>query len=142
MSDRGPNVERNILVFSVWAVLGFLGLGIFLEGMARDLWSLSALGIAVIVAAFVAHIVINGIFDTGFTRGEAALGIGAYGLLGLVFVTGAIGGEMTMADYYSGLTLFGVLAGGFLAYLLTRHGLKTAFSQFHIKTASPGEAAK
>ncbi len=142
MSNRGPNLERNILVFAVWAVLGFLGLGIFLEGMARDLWSLSALGIALIVAAFIAHIVINGIFNTGFTPGETALGIGAYGFLGLVFVLGVASDGMTIADFYSGLTLFGVLAAGFLAYLLTRHGLCNAFSQFHIKPASEREAAK
>src|SRR6218665_4070148 len=131
MSQKGPNVERSILVFSVWAVLGFFGLGCFLEGMARDLFSLSALGVGVIIAAFVAHIVINVIFATCFTPGEAAFGIGAYGLLGLVFIVGAISGEMTMADYYSGLLLFGVLAAGFLAYMLTRHGMRTAFSQFH-----------
>ncbi|CAN7286246.1 hypothetical protein LJR030_002566 [Rhizobium sp. LjRoot30] len=142
MSQKGPNVERNILVFSVWAVLGFFGLGCFLEGLARDLFALSALGVGVIVTAFVAHIVINGIFATGFTPGEAALGIGAYGLLGLVFIVGAVGGEMTMTDYYSGLLLFGVLAAGFLSYLLTRHGMRTAFSQFHIKSATAQEARK
>lgn len=142
MSNKGPNVERSVLVFAVWAVLGFLGLGIFLEGMARNLWSLSALGIGLIFVGFVAHIVINGIFDTGFTPGETALGIGAYGFLGLVFVLGAAGGEMTMADFYSGLTLFGVLAAGFLIYLLTRHGLRTAFSRFHIKPASERDTTK
>lgn len=142
MSDRTPNVERNILVFSIWAVLGFFGLGLFLEGMARDFWALAALGVVVIVAAFVAHIVVNAIFATGFSRGETALGIGAYGLLGLVFVAGAVSGDMTMADYYSGLTLFGALAAGFLAYLLTRHGMRTAFSQFHVRPVSTREAAK
>lgn len=142
MSTKGPNVERSILVFAVWAVLGFLGLGVFLESMARDSWALSALGVALIVAAFVAHIVINGVFDTGFTPGETALGIGAYGLLGLVFVLGATEGGMTMANLYSGLTLFGVLAAGFLAYLLTRYGMRTAFSRFHIKPVSGREAAE
>lgn len=142
MSNRSPNLERNILVFAIWAVLGFLGLGIFLEGLARDLWLLSALGIALIVVAFGAHIIVNGIFGTGFSPGETALGIGAYGFLGLVFVLATVGDDMTTADFYSGLTLFGVLAAGFLAYLLTRHGLRNAFSQFHIKSASEREATK
>jgi len=30
----------------------------------------------------------------------------------------------------------------FLAYLLTRHGMRTAFSQFHIKPAGVQEARK
>lgn len=142
MSMKGSNLERSVLIFAVWAVLGFLGLGLFLEGLARDLWILSALGNALIVTAFIAHIIINGIFNTGFTSGETALGISAYGFLGLVFVLAVAGEGMTMADFYSGLLLFGTLAAGFLAYLLTRHGLRNAFSQFHIKPASERETTK
>lgn len=133
MSQTDARIERSILIFAIWAVLGLFGLCVFLEGMRADWWALSAAGVFSIVLAFVAHIVVNGVFDTGFTQGEAALGIGAYGVLGLIFVVSAAGGDMTMADYYSGLTLFGVLAAGFLAYLFTRHGLRGAFSRFHIK---------
>jgi hypothetical protein len=135
MSDQqnAPNLDRGILIFSIWAVFGFLGLGVVLEGFKRDLWAVSAIGIGGIVLAFVAHIIVNGIFDTGFTRGETALGIGAYGLLGLVFIVAAADGGMSKADYYSGLTFFGTLAVGFLAYLSTRHGLRGAFSRFHHK---------
>ncbi|MBN9402286.1 MAG: hypothetical protein J0I30_05660 [Burkholderiales bacterium] len=142
MTSPVPIVERSILVFTVWAVFGFLGLGIFLEGLKQDSWLLSTAGVGVIVLAFVAHIIVNGVFGTGFSAGEAALGIGAYGLLGLVFVTGAVGGSLTMTNYYSGLTLFGVLAAGFLAYLFTRHGLRGAFSRFHIKPMTERESAR
>lgn len=142
MTSPVPIVERSILIFAIWAVLGFLGLGIFLEGMKSDSWLLSAAGVVAIVSAFVAHVIVNSIFDTGFSPGEAALGIGAYGLLGLVFVAAAAGGFLTMTNYYSGLTLFGVLATGFLAYLLTRHGLRGAFSRFHIKPMTEREPGK
>ncbi len=130
-------VDRGILVFAIWAALGFLGLGIVLEGFTRDSWAISAAGVATIAAAFVAHIVVNVVFGTGFSRGETALAIGTYGLLGSVFLAGAVSGGMSMADYYSGLTLFGVLAVGFLVYLTTRHGLRGAFSRFHLR---PGGA--
>jgi hypothetical protein len=133
MPDKSPIVERGILVFAIWAVFGFLGLGLFLEGMARDVWGLAAVGVGVVVLAFVGHIIVNGVFDTGFTPGETALGIGTYGLLGLLFVVGALRGGMTMADFHAGLTFFGTLATGFLAYLFTRHGLRGAFSRFHVQ---------
>lgn len=139
MREPAKPVERGILVFAIWATLGFLGLGIVLEGFSRDSWAISAAGVATLVTAFVAHMVANAVFRTGFTRGEAALGIGTYGLLGAVFLLGVVGGEMSMTDYYSGLTLFGVLAAGFLAYLTTRHGLRGAFSQFHIRPGSTEE---
>jgi hypothetical protein len=135
MPETSRGVERGILLLSIWAALGLLGLGVVLEGFARDDWLISASGVAAIVVAFAAHIVVNAVFGTGFSRGEAALGIGLYGLLGLIFMAGAAGGEMSMTDYYSGLTLFGVLAVGFIAYLTTRHGLRGAFSQFHIRAA-------
>jgi len=89
--------------------------------------------VGVIVLAFVAHIIVNGVCDTGFTQGEALLGIGTYGFLGLVFIASALFGDISMPDLYSGLTLFGMLAAGFLAYLATRHGLRGAFSRFHMK---------
>lgn len=144
MSDRpnSPNIDRGILIFSIWAVLGFLGLGIVLEGFKRDLWWVSTIGIAGIILAFIAHIIVNGIFDTGFSRGETALGIGSYGLLGLVFILATVEGGMSQADYYSGLTFFGLLALGFLAYLSTRHGLRGAFSRFHHKTTSGQTVAR
>jgi hypothetical protein len=132
MPERSPPVDREILVFAIWAALGLLGLGIVLEGFSRDSWAVSAGGVATLALAFAAHMVVNAVFATGFSRGETALGIGAYGLLGVVFLAGAVGGGMSMADYYSGLTLFGVMALGFLAYLTTRHGLRGAFSRFHI----------
>lgn len=141
MTSPDPIVERSILIFTIWAVLGFLGLGIFLEGLKLDSWAISAAGCFVIVLAFAAHIIVNGVFNTGFSPGETALGIGIYGLLGLVFVASAIGGFLTMTNYYSGLTMFGVLAAGFLAYLLTRHGLRGAFSRFHIKPTTEREKA-
>ena len=137
MPDKTPDVDRGILVFAIWAVFGFLGLGLFLEGMARDVWGLAAVGVGVVVLAFVGHIIVNGVFDTGFTPGETVLGIGAYGLLGLLFVLGALQGGMTVADFYAGLTFFAALSAGFLAYLFTRHGLRGAFSRFHGQRAAP-----
>ena len=91
MADQpnAPNVDRGILVFCIWSVLGFLGLAIVLEGFRLDSWALSAGGVATVLFAFVAHIIVNAVFATGFSRGETALGIGAYGLLGLIFVLGA-----------------------------------------------------
>lgn len=139
MASPDSHVERSILIFAIWAALGFFGLAVFLEGMKQDSWLTSLAGVGLIVAAFVAHIIVNGIFDTGFSQGEATLGIGAYGVLGLVFVVSAASGSMTMQDFHSNLTLFGVLALGFLTYLFTRHGLRGAFSRFHIKPVTDRE---
>jgi hypothetical protein len=132
---RLARVERELLVFSIWTVLGFLGLAFLLEGLTRDSYPLALIGIALTVAGFVAHIIVNQLVGDGFRRGEAALGIAVFGVLALIFIAAWVGGELSMSDYISGLTLFGVLVVGLVAYLATRHGLRGAFSQFHFRPA-------
>ncbi len=135
-------IQRGILVFSIWAALGFLGLGFVLEGFTRNGVGLSLLGTAIIVAALCAHIVVNAIFRQGFTTGETTLGIAAYGAMVLVFIVGWLDGGLSPANYLSGVALFGILAAGFIAYLTTRYGLRDAFSQFHPHEASNKEKAR
>jgi len=137
-----PKVERGILVCSIWVILGFLGLGFLLEGFARNAYLMSLLGIALIMASFVAHIIVNAVFGQGFTSGETVLGISAFGVFAVVFIAGWLEGSMSMADFYAGLTLFGVLVVGFMTYLATRYGLRGAFSRFHIKLASMPEVRR
>lgn len=133
--------ERDLLVFANWAVLGFGGLCFLLEGFARDTYLVSLAGIVAIVAAFAAHIVINAIFDTGFRPGEVALGIATFGVIALIFIGGWLAGGLSMSDYWSGLTLFAVLALGMPVYLSTRYGLRGAFSRFHIRPADSDASA-
>jgi hypothetical protein len=135
-------IERGILVFSIWAALGFLGLGFVLEGFTRNSIGLSLLGTAIIVAALCAHIVVNAIFQQGFTTGEATLGVAAYGAMVLVFIVAWLSGGLSSANYLSGIALFGILAVGFIAYLTTRYGLRDAFSRFHPHEASSKETAR
>lgn len=132
-------IERDLLVFSIWAVLGFGGLAFLLEGFTRDSYLVSLAGTVAIVCGFVAHIIVNAIFRCTFRPGEAALGIAMFGVLAVMFIAGWLTGGLSQIDYLSGLTLFAVLAFGFLAYLSTRYGLKGAFSRFHHKHADGGE---
>ncbi len=136
------SIERGLLVFSIWATAGFLGLGFWLEGLARDALTPACVGIAFMVAAFVAHIVVNAKFHQGFSRGEAALAIGLYGLMALLYVGARLQGGMSSAGTLSGLALFGVLAAGFIVYLAARYGVRGAFSRFHSRGHAPKEATR
>ncbi|MAS05132.1 MAG: hypothetical protein CL534_10660 [Ahrensia sp.] len=133
-------VERDLLVFSIWAVFGFGGLAFVLEGFSRDAYLVSLAGIGAIVAGFISHIIVNAVFDASFKAGESALGIGVFGVLALVFIIGWASGDLSQDDYWSGLTLFAVLGFGLPLYLSTRYGLRGAFSRFHLKPADSGNA--
>ena len=117
-------MERSILVFSIWAVLGILGLGFLLEGFSRDAYPVSLVGIALIVLAFLAHIIVNAIFGQGFLMGETALGIGSFGIMALLFIIGWLASDLSISDYYSGITLFSVLL--VRIHRLSRDALRTA----------------
>ncbi|MBL4646643.1 MAG: hypothetical protein JKY99_09340 [Rhizobiales bacterium] len=141
MADQ-YKIERNILVFSIWAVLGFLGLGLILEGLAQDHYFIALAGIGSVVAAFVAHIIVNAIFDQGFQPGEVALGLSVFGLMVLFFIVGWLTTDLSMSDYYTGITFFAALVVGFILYLSTRYGMRSAFSRFHVKTNAVWEDAE
>lgn len=111
------------------------------RGFSRDAYLVSLAGIVAIVLGFAAHIVINAIFATGFRPGEAALGIGTFGIIALAFIGGWATGGLSASDYWSGLTLFAVLALGMPVYLSTRYGLRGAFSRFHIRSADSDVSA-
>lgn len=133
-----PAMERGVLVFSTWTALGMLSLALFLEGLALNSYAIALAGVAALVAAFTAHIVINALFRTGYTRGETALGLSVFGVIVLLVVAGYGSGRLDEQDFLACLTLFAVLVVGFLGYLVTRHGLRGAYSSFHHGTGGGG----
>lgn len=135
-------VERGIIVFSNWAVFGFVGLGFLLEGVTRDEFAVSLIGVAGIAGGFIGHLVINFAFKQPFTSGETSLGLAVFGLTVLVFLLGWMFAGLSDADVFTGLTLISVLLLGFFAYVATRYGVKGSFSTFHHKHPEPSEPRK
>ncbi|MCZ4291249.1 hypothetical protein [Hoeflea alexandrii] len=132
-------VERDLLVFSIWAVLGFGGLALLVEGFSRDSYVISLAATLTIILGFIAHIVVNAVFDCGFKPGETALGISAFGAVALAFIIGWAMGGLSAADYWSGLTLLAALGFGLPIYLSTRYGMRGAFSSFHVRHVDDGK---
>lgn len=126
-------VERNLLVYANWAVFGFGGLCFVMEGFSRDVYLVSLVGVVAIIAGLVGHLIINAVFHSAFTAGEAALGVSAFAIAALTFIGAWAVGDLSEADYWSGLTLFGLLAAALPVYLSTRYGFRGAFAQLGIK---------
>ena len=126
-------VERDLLVFAIWAVFGLGALAFLLEAFAQDSYVIGLAGVTAVMSGFTGHIIVNSLTGTGFRSGEIALGIGTFGILALGFIFAWLGGALSQADYYSGLTFFGVLAFGLPIYVSSRLGLRGAFSQFHLR---------
>mgnify|MGYP001365210064 CR=1 FL=1 len=129
---QNSSIERSLLVFAIWIAVGSLGILFIRHGFQTDSFIISLIGVACLIVAFVAHIILNAIYKSGFTRGETALGLTAYGFLALVFVVSSISGGLSRSDYHGGLALFAALVVGFVVYLVTRYGLRGSFSKFHV----------
>lgn len=142
-----PVIERSVLVFSTWTALGMLSLGLFLEGLEANQYAIALAGILLVIAAFVAHMVINALYRTGYTAGETALGLATFGVIALLVVIGFATERLDERDFLACLSLVAVLVVGFLSYLVTRYGLRGAYSAFHHRPEGatgddPGEDAR
>lgn len=137
-----PVIERSVLVFSTWTALGVLSLALFLEGLEANQYGTALAGILLLIAAFVAHMVINALYRTGYTAGETALGLATFGVVALLVVIGFATGRLDERDFLACLSLVALLVVGFLSYLVTRYGLRGAYSTFHHKPegSADGEA--
>ncbi len=124
--------HRRLAVASNWALCGSFGLCLILSGFALALPQAILGGFALLVAAFIAHLVINRLFRQSFTTGEVVTGFVAFGVGVASFLATALAGSgVGRTQFDAGLAGFASLVLCFLAYLVTKFGLKGAFSQFH-----------
>jgi hypothetical protein len=115
-----------------WALFGAFGISLIQSGLAADNLLIGLAGFGIIVVGFVAQVILNHAFGGGFTDGEVALGMTAFGVGLLSFVVSWIlNPEFSAADITINLGGFAALIACFGAYLMTRYGLKGAFSMFH-----------
>ena len=118
-------------MFSSWGVFGVIAVGFLMEGIARETYWLSLVGVAAAIAGLVGHLIVNAYFDRSFSRGEAGFGLAALGAVVLIFTVAWLAGGLAETTVWTGLTLIAALIATSAVYLATRFGLKGAFSQFH-----------
>ena len=123
-------IERGIFVISNWTICGLLGLGLLLEGGARANILVGLVGVVVIVAGFIAHLIANFVFQQDFTKGEIALGLGIYAAGTIIYILLSVLVGLAQSATILGILALGTIALGFIAYLLTRFGARGAFRKF------------
>ena len=71
-------LDRHALVMAVWLPLVLVAAVAFHYGFAAGGWPFMSAGFAVLIAAFVGHVIVNVILGTRFTPPEVALGLVIY----------------------------------------------------------------
>ncbi len=130
--DTIQPVERRLAVVTNWGFFASFGMGFVLSGFSGASWSMGLLGYALLVAGFIGHLIINQVFETGFSSGEVALGLVAFGISALSF----IGSWLFDPGFGSvnlgiGLAGFGAMAACLVGYLIVRYGMRGSYQVIH-----------
>lgn len=126
------DTERRLAVVTNWSLCAPFGLAFIVSAFDGNGVVMGVIGFAILVAGFVAHVIINQLYGTGFTTGEIVVGFIAFDVALLSFMGAWISSpHLGGARVITALAGFGALVLCFVAYLVTRYGLKGAFSMFH-----------
>lgn len=125
-------IDHEILIHSNWIVSGTTGLGFMLEGSVRANYFIGLIGVTIIIAGFIGHLIINHVFNRNFSIGEVALGLGLFAIGSLIFIWFSLTDSLSDSGFFIWLTLLALLALGSLTYLVTRYGVGGAFRKFDV----------
>jgi hypothetical protein len=125
-------IENRVAVYTNWAFFGSFGFCFALSGFASSNLLTGLAGYAALMLGFGAHIVINAIFKTSFSKGEVALGLIAFALSVLGFIGSWIfDPSFTMVNGVIGLAGFSAILACFIAYIVMKYGLRGSFTLIH-----------
>lgn len=123
--------EHHLAVMTSWGLFGTFGPAFIASGFSHASMVSGLLGFAILVAGFVAHVVINAIYRTDFSRGEAALAFVLFAVSALAFVIAWIAvPDFGTARAVTGLGGFAAIFATFVFYMVTRFGMRGSFEMF------------
>jgi hypothetical protein len=126
------DAERLLAVVTLWGFFGAFGIGLVLTGFHQDHVPLGLLGFACFVAAFVAHVIVNHVFDARFSSLQVVVALLVFCLAAPCFLPSwLLDPHFDTAGVIIGVAGFAAVVASFLIYLVSMYGLRGAFSMFH-----------
>lgn len=128
-----PQVDRHALVMAIWLTGGFLAALFVHYGLSSGRTLPVYLAGAAVLAAFTAHVIVNAVYGTAFTRRELTLALFLYGLALLVFALSALLEPGFRDGFFLpfGLVLI-VVGAAVLFYMITHYGMRSVFDSFNV----------
>ena len=139
MTEADDDAEHRLAVLTSWALFGPLSLGMVATAFRADSLAVAAGGYGVLILGAISHIVINRIYRRDFRPGEIVTAVSLFGVAVLAFLAvWVFPPGFTPSGVAIGLAGLGMVVVGFVIYLVTRHGLTSAFSMFHAERDTKG----
>lgn len=143
MTPLGKNeaLDRHALVMACWLAAVLPAAILFDYGFGQGGAPYVLAGFAAILLGFVAHVIVNAVYQTGFSPRELGLGLVIYGLALILFVIFALVNAQFAAHYFVPVSIGFITTGAVIVfYLITRFGVRQAFEAFDvIRDFRPGE---
>ena len=123
--------EHHLAVMTNWALFGTFGPAFVITGFNGPSLAAGLFGFAILIGGFAAHIVVNVIYRTDFSKGQAALAFVLFALGALAFAVSwiAVPG-FGIARATIGLGGFTAIFAAFVFYMFARHGVRGSFEMF------------
>lgn len=122
-------IESRVAVYTNWALFGSFGFGFTVSGFSDGNFVLGFIGFVLFLIGFCAHLIIQRIFGTNFSKGEVALALTIFSISVLAFVgSWLFDPRFDKMGSLIGLTGFGSIVIGLIVYLVTKFGLKESYS--------------
>jgi hypothetical protein len=123
--------EHRLAVITDWGFFGAFAFCFVLSGFTRADLAAGLLGFALFIVAFIGHVILNWIFRTDFTAGEAALGFVVFVVAALSFIgSWLFDPKFGAINLAIGLVGFGAIVASVLFYLFTKYGMRGSFTLF------------
>ncbi len=124
--------EHRLAVMTNWGFLGAFGVCLILSGFAEGSLLAGLAGFACLIAAFVAHVIVNRIFRAGFSQAQIALGLALFTVGALCFISSALfNPSFAEVDAEIGLVGFTALAASFIVYIMINYGVRESYAMVY-----------
>lgn len=132
-------LDRHALVMTLWLPFGVVAVTLFHYGVSvGGAWFILA-GFAMILCAFIGHIIVNAVLRGPFTQAELALGLVLYatGLIALGLAT-LLGPDFRAHSFLPTCAGFLLIFASVIFYMIVQYGLRRSFDNFDvIRSFSP-----
>lgn len=132
-SNANKVADRHALVMAIWLTAGLIAAALVHYGLSSGQDVPAYVAGAVVLAAFIAHVITNAVYKTAFSRRELTLALVLYGMAIMAFLLAALIEPGFKERFFLPLGLALVAIGlCVLFYMVTHYGMRGVFDQFNV----------
>ena len=132
-STAMQTLDRHALVVSIWGTAALIAATLFHYGLGKGGFIFILLAFAVVIAAFISHVIVSVALGADFTGRELALGLVLYAAALVAFGAAVIvSPAFATRAFLPGSAGFLAVFAAFVFYIIVHSGVRRAFDAFDV----------